>query len=316
MCRAFLDDYILEDGTNLNHSRGNIGVVSLNLPMIYQKSKVDGLDYYELLKYYVGMCLDIHDRTYEYIGKQKAGSNPLMFCEGGFYGGNLEQNECIGGVVSKYFTSSIGITALNELTRLHNGKSLLEDKTIANSTIDFIQEVINSRKASTGYNYSIYGTPAESLAMTQVKQFRNEFGIVKDVSDREYFTNSFHCHVSEEIDAFTKQDNEYELHSKHTGGHIQYVRIDNINNLESIKEIIKRGVLKYNLYQGVNLNSCTCNSCGYTWAGEHGECCITCGSKDVTEFNRITGYLGFTRKHGDHTINEGKMTEVADRKSM
>ena len=315
-CRSFLNDCVLGDGYNLNHSRGNIGVVSLNLPLIYQRAKVDGTPFLSLVKKYTNMVLDIHDRTYEYIGKQKAGSNPLMFCEGGLYGGHLKPEDTIGQVVKKYFTSSVGITALNELTRLHNGKSILEDKTIANETVDFIQSIIDGRKEDTNLNYSLYGSPAESLCMTQVQQFRKMFGIIENVSDRDYFSNSFHCHVSEEIDGFTKQDNEYELHNKHTGGHIQYVRIDNINNKEAIKEIIKRGVQELGLYQGVNLNACTCNSCGHQWNGIHLEDCPKCSSSEITEFNRITGYLGFTRKHGDSTINEGKMREMEDRKSM
>jgi ribonucleoside-triphosphate reductase len=151
---------------------------------------------------------------------------------------------------------------------------------------------------------------------TQVTQFRKMFGIIEGVSDRDYFSNSFHCHVTEEIDAFTKQDNEVELFHKHEGGHIQYVRIDNANNLEAIKMIVKRGVKELGLYQGTNLNACTCDSCGHTWGGEHNDSCPLCGSSDVTEFNRVTGYLGFTRKKGDRTMNDAKMLEVSERKSM
>ncbi|MGL6023153.1 MAG: anaerobic ribonucleoside-triphosphate reductase, partial [Cetobacterium sp.] len=88
-CRSFLNDYILEDGTNMNHSRGNVGVVTLNLPMIFQEARVEGLSFAELVTYYTNMALDIHDKTYKHIGKQLAGSNPLMFTQGGFYGGNL-----------------------------------------------------------------------------------------------------------------------------------------------------------------------------------------------------------------------------------
>lgn len=315
-CRAFLNDMILEDGTNLNHSRLNIGVVSLNLPLIYQRAKVDRTEFKELLEKYVRMCLDIQDKTYDHIGKQKAGSNPLMFCEGLMYGGNLNPEDEIGPVIKKYATASIGITALNELTRLHNGKSLLEHKEFANETIDYIQSVIDKRKEETGLYYALYGTPAEMLMSTQVRQFRNMFGIIENVSDRDYFSNSFHCHVSEEIHAFEKQENEVELFHKHPAGHIQYVRIDNASNLEAIKMIVKRGAKELGLYQGTNLNSCTCQDCGKTWSGNHGDNCIECGSDNVTEFNRTCGYLGFSRKNGDRTFHDGKMTEIKDRVSM
>lgn len=314
-CRAFLDNREV-DGEILNHSRGNIGVVTLNLPMIYMKAKDNSVGFGGLVEHYTNMILNIQDRTYDYIGKQVAGSNPLMFCEGGFYGGNLNPEDEIGPIVKKYFTASVGITALNELTMLHSGKSILEDKSIANETIDLIQEVIDKRMDETGLYYSIYGTPAESLMQTQVAQFRKLYGIIDGVSDRDYFSNSFHCHVTEEIDAFTKQNNEEELFHKHTGGHIQYVRIDNANNLEAIKAIVKRGVKELGLYQGTNLNACTCNGCGHSWNGQHMENCPKCSSSDITEFNRVTGYLGFTRKHGDRTMNDAKMVEVAERKSM
>lgn len=158
---------------------------------------------------------------------------------------------------------------------------------------------------------------AESLAGKQVLQFRKKFGFMKEVSDRDYFTNSFHCHVEEEINPFEKQDKEVELFHKHTGGHIQYVRIANPSNLEAIKQIVKRGVLDYNLYQGVNVNSCTCHSCGHQWSdGESGDVCPNCGSNDIIEYVRITGYLGFSRKRGDWSLNDSKLSELKDRKSM
>lgn len=316
-CRSFLSDCILEDGTNLLWGRGNIGVVSLNLPLIYQNSKVNSLDFFEELDKYVDMIRNIHYRTYDYIGKQRAGSNPLMFCEGGFYGGNLNKDDLIAPIVKKYFTASFGITALNELCLLHNGKTIKEDSSFANTVIDRIQARIDYWKKEDGYGYSIYGTPAESLAGKQVLQFREKFGLIPRVSDNDYFTNSFHCHVSEEITPFEKQDYEVELFHKHSGGHIQYVRIDNPSNLEAIKAIVKRGVLDYNLYQGVNVNSSTCYSCGHQWSdGDSGEKCPVCGSDDIVEFNRITGYLGFSRKGGDWTLNDSKLSELKDRKSM
>lgn len=316
-CRSFLSDCLLEDGTNLLWGRGNIGVVSLNLPLIYQNAKVNSLDFWKELEKYVDMIRDIHFRTYDYIGKQKAGSNPLMFCEGGFYGGHLDKNDIIAPIIKKYFTASFGTTALNELCILHNGKSIVEDSSFADEVINFMQNRIDYWKEKDKYSYSIYGTPAESLAGKQVLQFRKKFGFMKGISDRDYFTNSFHCHVSEEINPFEKQDNEVELFHKHTGGHIQYVRITNPSNLEAIKQIVKRGVLHYNLYQGVNVNSSTCHSCGHQWSdGESGELCPKCGGSDVIEFNRICGYLGMTRKRGDWTLNESKLSEIKDRKSM
>lgn len=315
-CRSFLSDYKLEDGTNLLHSRGNIGVITLNPPLIYQNARVNNLNFEDEINKYVDMAIEIQNRTYDHIGKQKAGSNPLMFCEGGFYGGNLKTHDDIGPLVKKYFTASIGTTALHELTVLATGESLYENKDIADWFIDTVQKRIDYHKEIKGYAYSIYGTPAESLCGTQVEQFRKMFGIIKGVSDRDYFSNSFHCHVSENINPFEKQDAEVELFHKHSGGHIQYVRIDNPSNLEAMKQIVKRGVLKYGLYQGTNLNACTCYQCGNEWNGEHGESCPVCGSKDIVEINRICGYLGMSRKNKDWTLNDAKISEIRDRVSM
>ena len=315
-CRSFLSDYYLQDGTNLRHGRGNIGVVTLHLPMIYAKAKSENKKFFTVLKQYLDMIRDIHKRTYDLTGKQVAGSNPLMFCEGGFYGGHLKADEQIAPIVKKYFTASFGVTALNELSILATGKSLRESQVFANLVIDFIQGTIDEYKREDGYAYSIYGTPAESLSGLQVKQFRSKYGIVKGVSDREYVSNSFHLHVSEDITPIEKQDKEVILFDKCSGGHIQYVRINNPENIEAIYDIVKRGVLKYGLYQGVNLNACTCHNCGHQWSGKHGESCPECGSDDIVEFNRICGYLGMSRKNGDHTLNSSKMSEVKDRVSM
>lgn len=306
---------ILEDGTNLNHSRGNIGVVTLNLPMIYMKAKIEETCYEEEIRHFTNMALDIQDRTYDYIGKQKAGANPLMFCEGGFYGGNLKHEDDIAPIVKKYFTASIGTTALHELTVLAKGETLVQDRTFANRTVDVIQKTIDKRMEETSFYYSIYGTPAESLCGTQVQQFRKMYGVIPGVSDREYFSNSFHCHVSEEISPIQKQDYEAELFHKHNGGHIQYIRINNPENKDATKMLVKRGVLKHGLYQGVNLNACTCNECGHE-GNDFDNACPICDSKDYNEFNRICGYLGFSKKNGDRTLNDAKMAEVADRVSM
>lgn len=314
-CRSFLSDYELPDGTNLLWARGNIGVVTLNPPLIYQNAVTKSLNYESEIVKYVDMCIDIHNRTYDHIGKQKAGSNPLMFTQGGFYGGNLNPEDEIGPLVKEFFTASIGTTALHELTVLASGKSLLENKEVANHFIDVVQDRIDYHKEKTGYAYSIYGTPAESLCGLQVEQFRKMFGIIEGVSDRDYFSNSFHCHVSEEIHAFEKQENEYELFHKHSGGHIQYIRIDNPRNTEAVQALVKHGVKDLGLYQGTNLNACTCNVCGHTGNDFNGECPV-CHAQDYNEFNRICGYLGFSRKNGDWTLNQAKLSEVADRKSM
>ena len=132
-----------------------------------------------------------------------------------------------------------------------------------------INTYVDTIKKEDGVLYAIYGSPAESLCGTQLKQFRDKYGIVKGVSDKEFFTNSFHCYVGEDITPFEKQDKEIELFKMVSGGHINYVRV-NPDNKKALKSLILRGLEK-GFYQGVNFNECVCEDCGHNFTGEHGE---------------------------------------------
>ena len=201
-CRAFLSPWYEKGGmypkdetdTPVFVGRFNIGAVSLHLPMIYAKAKQENKDFYEVLDYYLNLIRKLHIRTYEYLGEMKASTNPLAYCEGGFYGGNLGLHDKIKPLL-KSATASFGITAFNELQQLHNKKSLVEDGAFALEVLEYINKRVNEFKEEDGHLYAIYATPAENLCGLQVKQFRKKYGIVENVSDREYVSNGFHCHV-------------------------------------------------------------------------------------------------------------------------
>lgn len=312
-CRAYLSDYRDENGELQFTGRFNIGAISLNLPMIYMKAERDNKDFFEVLDYYLQMIRELHIQRYDYLGKAEASSNPLMFCEGGALGGNLKPTDKIKPIL-KSATASFGITALNELSVLATGKRISEDNSFALDTVKYIKRKVDGFKEADGYLYALYGTPAESLCGTQVQQFRKQYGIIKGVSDKDYFSNSFHCHVCEEITPFEKQDKEIDIFELVTGGHIQYVRISNPDNIIGLASIIRRG-MDMGFYQGVNFNACQCEDCGTTGV-DWGETCPHCGSENITEINRVTGYLGMSRKNGDRTLNDAMMKNVRDRKSM
>ncbi|MGL4947777.1 MAG: anaerobic ribonucleoside-triphosphate reductase [Mycoplasma sp.] len=312
-CRAYLSNYRDEKGDLQFIGRGNIGAVSLNLPMIFMRAKEEQRDFFEILDYYLKMIRQIHIKTYQHISKMRASSNPLGYMQGGFYGGNLGANDQIRPII-RTFTASFGVTALNELQQLANHHSILVDKEFAMKTMKYIDKRINEFKESDGYLYAIYGTPAESLCGTQLEQFRELYGEIKNVSDRNYFTNSFHCHVSEEIDPFTKQDNELELFKRFMGGHIQYTRISDPDNTEALINIIRRG-MDLGFYSGVNFDACQCEICNEKGIDFKGAC-PKCGSENYTEFNRTCGYLGYSKIQGNTTFNDAKMAEIRDRKSM
>ena len=322
-CRAFLSPWYERGGMYPADEediprfvgRFNIGAISLNLPMILQKSREEGMNFYECLDYYMEMIRSIHIRTYEYLGERKASTNPLAYCEGGFYGGNLQPWQSLkeSPTLLPAATASFGITALNELQQLYNRKSLYEDGEFALEVLRYINEKIDYFKKEDGHLYAIYGTPAENLCGLQVKQFRTKYGIIKNVSDREYVSNSFHCHVTEDISPIEKQDSEYRFWELCNGGKIQYVRYHLSYNKDVFKTLLRRA-MKMGFYEGVNLSLAYCEDCGYQELEM--DVCPKCGSKNLTKIDRMNGYLSYSRVHGDTRLNDAKMAEIAERKSM
>ena len=319
-CRAFLSPWYErggmhpadEDDVPVFVGRFNIGVVSLHLPMILAKSRQESRDFYEVLDYYLNLIRQLHIRTYAYLGEMRASTNPLAYCEGGFLGGHLQLHDKIKPIL-KTATASFGITAFNELQELYNGKSLVEDGAFALEVLEHINNKISEFKEEDGNLYAIYGTPAENLCGLQVKQFRAKYGIIEGVSDREYVSNSFHCHVSENITPIEKQDLEYRFWELANGGKIQYVKYPIDYNIEAIKTLIRRA-MDMGFYEGVNLSLAYCDDCGHQELEM--DVCPVCGSRNLTKIDRMNGYLAYSRVHGDTRLSDAKMAEIAERKSM
>ena len=319
-CRAFLSPWYVRGGMNpadendepVFVGRFNVGAVSLHLPMILAKSRQESRDFYEVLDYYLNLIRQLHIRTYAYLGEMRASTNPLAYCEGGFLGGHLQLHDKIKPIL-KSATASFGITAFNELQELYNGKSLVEDGEFALEVLEHINEKVKQFKEEDGHLYAIYGTPAENLCGLQVKQFRAKYGIVEGVSDREYVSNSFHCHVTENITPIEKQDKEYRFWELSNGGKIQYVKYPIDYNLEAIKTLIRRA-MDMGFYEGVNMSLAYCDDCGHQELEM--DVCPKCGSRNLTKIDRMNGYLAYSRVHGDTRLSDAKMAEIAERKSM
>ncbi|MBO7078657.1 MAG: anaerobic ribonucleoside-triphosphate reductase [Bacilli bacterium] len=319
-CRAFLSPWYERGGmypadendVPVFEGRFNMGVISLNLPMILAKSRQESKDFYEVLDYYLELIRNHHKRTIDYIGELRASVNPVMFCEGGVYGGNLNPDDKIKSILAP-MTISYGITALNELQRLCNGKSIREDGQFALEVMQYIQAYVDRIKEEDHILYAIYGTPAESLCGLQVEQFRKMYGIIENVSDRPYVSNSFHCHVSEKMSPIEKQDKEEKFWNYFNGGKIQYCRYPLGYNKEAIKSLVLRAMDK-GFYEGVNLAMCYCGNCGYQQVDM--DICPECGSSNIDKIDRMNGYLGWTRVHGKSRYNEAKQAEIIDRISM
>lgn len=321
-CRAFLSPWYLRGGMDpadendepIFIGRFNIGVISLHLPMIYAKAKKEHKEFYEVLDFYLEMVRNIHKRTYEYIGEIPASRNPLAFCEGGLYGGHLGYDEKIKPLL-KSATASFGITAMNELQQLHNKKSLVSDGMFALEVADYINKKIDEYKKEDSHLYAIYATPAESLCGKQVEQFRSIYGVVEGVSDRSYVSNGFHCHVTEDIKPTEKQNLEHRFWDYFNGGKIQYVKYALNYNKDAARTLIRRA-MEMGFYEGVNLSLSYCDDCGYEELHITGDC-PKCGSSNITNIDRMNGYLSYSRLNGNDTrLNQSKMDEIKERVSM
>ena len=319
-CRAFLSPWYEKGGMEpadkndkpVFIGRFNIGAISLHLPMILAKAREEQKDFYEVLDYYLEMIRKIHIRTYRYLAKRKASTNPLAYCQGGFYGGNLKPDDAIEPIM-KAATASFGITALNELQVLYSGKSIVEDGQFALDVMKYINQKTIEFKKEDHILYAIYGTPAENLCGLQVKQFRKKYGVIPGVSSREYVSNSFHCGVWEDITGIEKQDLEDRFWDLFRGGRIQYVRYNLSYNTKAMVTYIERAMAK-GFYEGVNLSLSYCNHCGHEELDI--DVCPKCGSTDLTKIERMNGYLSYSRVHGDTMLNNAKMAEISERKSM
>ncbi len=319
-CRAFLSPWFERGGMEPADSkdqpifvgRFNIGAVSLHLPMIYAKAQQESRDFFEVLDYYLNLIRRIHIRTYDYLGEMRASTNPLAYCEGGFLGGHLGIHDKIKPLL-KAATASFGITALNELEQLASKHSIAEDGEFSLKVMEHINKRIGEFKKADGHLYAIYGTPAENLCGLQVQQFRKKYGIVENVSDREYVSNSFHCHVSEDITPIEKQNREERFWNLFNGGKIQYVRYPVDYNKGAVETLVHRAMDK-GFYEGVNLSLAYCDDCGYQQLEM--DVCPKCGSSNLTKIDRMNGYLSYSRVKGDTRLNSAKMAEIEDRKSM
>ena len=319
-CRASLSPWYVKGGIKplddtdypIFEGRCNLGAITLHLPMIYQKAKVENKAFYDVLNYYLEMIRELHKRTVEYLGEKRASTNPLAWMQGGLLGGNLDKNDKIAPLL-KPMTLSFGITALNELQQLHSKQSLTEYNNFAKEVMIYINDYVERIKEEDELLYAIYGTPAETLAGKQVEQFRKKYGIIENVSSKLYVSNSFHCHVSEQISPITKQNLESEFWDMFNGGKIQYCKYPLGYNKQAIKTLVKRA-MDMGFYEGVNLDLCYCEDCGYKQVDMKE--CPQCGSKNLTIIDRMNGYLGYSRVKGDTRFNPSKSAEIQDRVSM
>ena len=238
-------------------------------------------------------------------------------CDGVF----IAHYECIGDVKNHGYTEHLVRLACKGDHKYKNSLWYYSDdleknhRVLSVELLDRVDTVYNI-EVENNHNYYVGGDAGVLVHNCgyQLRHFVNKYGIIKGVSDKDYFSNSFHCHVTEDITPIQKQDKEYELFHQFNGGHIQYVRVDNTDNTLAIKSIILRG-MKLGYYQGVNFDACYCEDCGKSYTNGS-LTCPSCGSSNITVINRVCGYLGYSNIHGKSRMNDSKMSEIKERKSM
>lgn len=316
-CRAFLSPWYKNGGMNPQDEndepifigRANCGAVSLNLPRYALMSDHNLYTYYSLIKKFFDIAIEKHIYKYNKLKHKKASSNPLFFCEGGCHI-QLNPNDTIEEAI-KTFTWSIGYIGLDEVCRYFTGKGIHEDSSIAKTTLRYLNTLIEEAKKKYGLLFALYSTPSESLCYRFLLADRKEFGVVEGVTDKEYYTNSFHVWVKEPIKALDKQDVEKPLFDLAKGGRIVYNEFPHTHNRLAIQQCVDYA-MKQGLYYGVNLQLDTCLCCGTK--GEFvNHICTNCGSDSIISINRVCGYLGYSVVDNETRFNKGKLAETKER---
>jgi len=314
-CRSFLSTWQDENGNYKWEGRFNQGVVSLNLPQIGIIADGDMEKFWQLLEERLALCFEALMCRHHSLEGTLSDVSPIHWQYGAI--ARLPKGTKIDPLLHNgYSTISLGYIGLYELTKLMTGESHTTEKgqEFALKVMKRLRAATDTWKENTGIGFGLYGTPAESLCYRFARIDKEKFGDIKDVTDKGYYTNSYHVDVREKIDAFTKFTFESQFQSISSGGAISYVEVPNMrNNLEALEELVK--FIYDNIqYAEFNTKSDYCHVCGFDGeiiVNENlGWECPQCHNKDHSKMNvtrRTCGYLG------ENFWNVGKTKEIDSR---
>ena len=314
-CRSFLSPWKDENGEYKFEGRFNQGVVSLNLPQIGILAKGDEEKFWELLEERLSLCYEALMCRHHALHNVISDTSPVHWRYGAI--ARLQHGETIEKFLHDgYSTISLGYIGLYELTKLVKGVSHTEPEgtEFALKVMKSLRSHCEQWKKETGLGFGLYGTPAESLCYRFARIDKERFGTIEDVTDKGYYTNSYHVDVREDIDAFTKFTFESQFQVISSGGAISYVEIPNMrHNLEALEELVK--FIYDNIqYAEFNTKSDYCHVCGFDGEIKINDDleweCPSCGNKDHRKMNvtrRTCGYLG------ENFWNVGKTKEIKSR---
>ena len=314
-CRSFLSPWKNEKGEYVFESRFNQGVVSINLPQIGIIANGDEKKFWKLLDERLDLCFDALMCRHNALLGTMSNASPIHWQYGAI--ARLGKGDTIDSLLNSCFsTISLGYIGIYEATKLMKGVSHTDPvgEEFSLRLIKKLRETTDNWKKETGLGFALYGAPAESLCYRFARIDKERFGDIEDITDKGYYTNSYHVDVREKINAFDKLKFESKYQPISSGGAISYVEIPNMrNNLQALEEIVK--FIYDNIqYAEFNTKSDYCHICGFDGEiiiNEENEWeCPQCGNKDHSKMNvtrRTCGYLG------ENFWNVGKTKEIKSR---
>lgn len=316
-CRSFLSNWKDPEINKYKwDGRFNIGVVSINLPQIaiLVKDKENKKEsFFKLLEKRLELCKEALIFRHDKLLGTTSDISPIHWQDGAI--ARLKSGEKIDKyLLGGYSTASLGYIGIYEVSMLLTGESHTKHPELVKEILEFMDSKCKEWNKQYNIGFSLYGSPAESLCYRFAKIDKEKFGDIKDVTDKGYYTNSFHVDVREDIDAFSKLKFEAPFHEISTGGCLSYIEMPSMtNNTEAILSIIK---FCYDniIYAEFNTKLDYCYECGFEGEivadGHNGWICPKCGNKDQAKMSvtrRTCGYLG------DNFWNEGRTKEIQSR---
>ena len=315
-CRTRVIGNVHDPSREIVTGRGNLSFTSINLPRLAIQSDHNVGLFFEKLEEKMDLVIDQLMHRFNIQSQKRVRNYPFLMGQGIWIDSEKLSPDDTVGEVLKHGTLSVGFIGLAEalkaLIGAHHGESE-EARELGLEIISTMRHRLDEESQRTGLNFSLLDTPAEGLSGRFVRMDKKRYGIIEGVSDRPYVSNSFHCHVTEDVTPIEKQDLEGRFWELCNGGKIQYVRYPISYNIEAVRVLIRRA-MKFGYYEGVNLSLAYCDDCGHEELEM--DVCPVCGSRKLTKIDRMNGYLSYSRVHGDTRLNEAKMAEIAERKSM
>ena len=317
-CRSFLTPYIDEKGNPKYYGRFNQGVVTINLVDVALSSGGDMDRFWSIFDERLNLCHKALRARHERLLGTPSDVAPILWQYGAL--ARLKKGELIDKLLyGGYSTISLGYAGLYECVKYMTGQSHTKDsaKPFAIQVMQYMNDKCDEWKNKENIDYSIYGTPLESTTYKFAKSLQKRFGVIEGITDKSYITNSYHVHVSEKIDAFTKLKFESDFQKLSPGGAISYVEVPNMqDNIEAVISVLSF-IYENIMYAELNTKSDYCQACGYDGEmkieeneGKLEWVCPKCRNKDQNKLNvarRTCGYIG------TQFWNQGRTQEIRDR---